>query len=89
MFWFFKGNLKCYLRLTMATRPATPVLGIKKAVLEKAGLPDFSRVLREAGHQAMDSKNTRWIRLGNSDSFPKHVKIIFKRVAESETKILP
>jgi hypothetical protein len=60
MFWFFKGNLKCYLRLTMATRPATPVLGIKKAVLEKAGLPDFSRVLREAGHQAMDSKNTRW-----------------------------
>ena len=60
--FFLKGNLKCYLRLTMATRPALPVLGIKKAVLEKAGLPDFSRVLREAGHQAMDSKNTRWIR---------------------------
>ena len=86
MFRFVKGNLKCYLRLTMATRPATPVLGIKKAVLEKAGLPDFSR---EAGHQAMDSKNTRWISLGNSDSFRKHVKIIFKQVAESETKILP
>ena len=56
---FLKGNLKQYLRLTTAARPPLPVLGIKKAVLDKAGLPDFARVLREGGFQAMDSKNTR------------------------------
>ena len=54
-----KGNLKQFLRLTVASRPPLPVLGIKKAILDKAGLPDFASVLREGGYQAMDSKNTR------------------------------
>ena len=56
---YLKGNLKQYLRLTTATRPPLPVLGIKKAVLDKAGLPDFARVMRDSGYQAYDSKNTR------------------------------
>ena len=57
----FKGNLKQYLRLTTAAWPLLPVLGIKKALIEKAGVPDLARVLRDNGYTAMDSKNTRYV----------------------------
>ena len=50
-----------YLRLTMSTRPPCPVLGIRKNLLDKAGLTDMTQVLRDAGYQAMSSKNTRYV----------------------------
>ena len=41
-----QGNLKMVLRLTTTVAPTKLVLGIRKAILEKAGVPNFASDLR-------------------------------------------
>jgi hypothetical protein len=40
--------------------PAKAVLGIRKAVMDKAGVPNFSAELRANGYDVTDKKNMRY-----------------------------
>ena len=51
--------MKQFLRLTTTLSPNKAVLGIRKAVLEKAGVPCFSAELRAKGYEVTDRKNMR------------------------------
>ena len=51
--------MKQFLRLTTTMAPAKAVLGIRKAVMEKAGVPNFSAELRANGYEVTDKKNMR------------------------------
>ena len=54
-----QGNLKVVLRLTTTVSPTKLVLAIRKAILEKAGVPNFAAELRNCGYEAVDVKNFR------------------------------
>jgi hypothetical protein len=56
-----QGNVKQFLRLTTTLAPATSVLGIRKAVLEKAGVANFAAELRGNGFEVTDNKNMRYL----------------------------
>ena len=53
--------MKQFLRLTTTMAPAKAVLGIRKAVMEKAGVPNFSAELRANGYEVTDKKNMRML----------------------------
>ena len=55
-----QGNVKQFLRLTTTLSPAKTVLGIRKAVLDKAGVGDFAAELRRSGFEVTDRKNMRY-----------------------------
>ena len=46
-------------RLTTTVAPSKLVLAIRKAVLDKAGVPDFANFLRSSGYEVSDKKNMR------------------------------
>ena len=48
------------MRLTTTMAPAKAVLGIRKAVMDKAGVPNFSAELRANGYDVTDKKNMRY-----------------------------
>ena len=48
------------LRLTTTVAPTKLVLGIRKAILDKAGVPNFATTLRSCGYEAVDVKNFRY-----------------------------
>lgn len=48
------------LRLTTTVAPTKLVLGIRKAILEKAGVPNFAVDLRSCGYEVADVKNFRY-----------------------------
>ena len=48
------------LRLTTTVGPTKLVLGIRKAILEKAGVPSFVADLKSCGYEAVDVKNFRY-----------------------------
>ena len=52
--------MKQFLRLTTTMAPAKAVLGIRKAVMDKAGVPNFSAELRANGYDVTDKKNMRY-----------------------------
>ena len=51
-----------FLRLTTTQSPARTVLGIRKAVLDKAGVGDFAGELRSSGFEVTDRKNMRYLK---------------------------
>ena len=55
-----KGNVKQFLRLTTTVAPAKTVLGIRKAVLDKAGVGSFANELRGNGYEVVNKKNMRY-----------------------------
>ena len=57
-----QGNVKQFLRLTTTQSPAKTVLGIRKAVLDKAGVGDFAGELRSSGFEVTDRKNMRYLK---------------------------
>ena len=61
--YFLQGNVKQFLRLTTTLSPAKTVLGIRKAVLDKAGVGDFAGELRRSGFEVTDRKNMRYVKI--------------------------
>ena len=55
-----QGNLKTVLRLTTTVAPVKLVLGIRKAILDKAGVANFTNHLKSCGYEAVDVKNFRY-----------------------------
>ena len=55
-----QGNVKQFLRLTTTVAPAKSVLGIRKAVLDKAGVGNFSNELVGNGDEVTNKKNMRY-----------------------------
>ena len=47
------------MRLTTSVSPTKLVLAIRKAILEKAGVPNFAAELRNCSYEAVDVKNFR------------------------------
>ena len=54
-----QANLKTVLRLTTTVAPMKLVLGVRKAILDKAGVPNFANHLRSCGYDVVDVKNFR------------------------------
>jgi hypothetical protein len=61
--------MKQFLRLTTTMAPAKAVLGIRKAVMEKAGVPNFSAELRANGYEVTDKKNMRYLTIYSKYGF--------------------
>ena len=56
-----QGNVKQFLRLTTTVAPVEYVLGIRRAVLEMAGVSNFDRELRLNGFKVSNRGNFRYI----------------------------
>ena len=54
-----QGNVKQFLRLTTTVAPVEYVLGIRRAILEVAGVPNFDRELRANGFKVDNRANFR------------------------------
>ena len=54
-----QGNVKQFLRLITTVAPSKLVLGIRKAILEKAGVANFANHLTACGYEVTHKKNMR------------------------------